>query len=49
VKQYVYANNHYEGYSPATVEKFRELWRKAGGGEIGKEIREEVGERGLFD
>jgi uncharacterized protein YecE (DUF72 family) len=58
VKQYVYANNHYEGYSPATVEKFRELWKKAGGGEIGKEIREEaepalrglrVKERGLFD
>jgi uncharacterized protein YecE (DUF72 family) len=49
VKQYVYANNHYEGYSPATVEKFRELWKKAGGGEIGKEIKEEEVERGLFD
>jgi len=25
---YVYANNHYNGYSPATVEIFRNLWRK---------------------
>jgi uncharacterized protein YecE (DUF72 family) len=25
---YVYANNHYAGYSPATVEMFRNLWRK---------------------
>ena len=24
---YVYANNHYAGYSPATVEMFRNLWR----------------------
>jgi uncharacterized protein YecE (DUF72 family) len=25
---YAYANNHYAGYSPATVEMFRNLWRK---------------------
>jgi uncharacterized protein YecE (DUF72 family) len=25
---YVYCNNHYAGYSPATVELFRDLWRK---------------------
>ena len=25
---YVYANNHYAGYSPATVEMFRNLWGK---------------------
>jgi uncharacterized protein YecE (DUF72 family) len=25
---YAYANNHYAGYSPATVEMFRSLWRK---------------------
>lgn len=54
VQQYIYANNHYEGYSPATVEKFRELWKKAGGGEIGKVVQgdpgeEEATERGLFD
>jgi uncharacterized protein YecE (DUF72 family) len=24
---YVYANNHYAGYRPATVEVFRNLWR----------------------
>jgi uncharacterized protein YecE (DUF72 family) len=28
VQVYVYANNHYAGYSPATVEMFRNLWRK---------------------
>jgi uncharacterized protein YecE (DUF72 family) len=49
VKQYVYANNHYEGYSPATVEKFRELWKKAGGAEIGTTIKQEIVERSLFD
>ena len=26
VPVYVYANNHYAGYSPATVEMFRNLW-----------------------
>jgi len=26
VQVYVYANNHYAGYSPATVEMFRNLW-----------------------
>ena len=25
---YTYANNHYAGYSPATVELFRNLWRR---------------------
>jgi len=25
---YAYANNHYAGYSPATVQMFRDLWRK---------------------
>ena len=28
VQIYVYANNHYAGYSPATVEMFRKLWEK---------------------
>src|SRR5271165_1082784 len=48
VKQYVYANNHYEGFGPGTVEKFNELWKKAGGGEIGKPMKEPL-ERSLFD
>jgi uncharacterized protein YecE (DUF72 family) len=49
VKQYVYANNHYEGFSPATVHKFRNLWREAGGPEIGKPIKPHPLERSLFD
>jgi uncharacterized protein YecE (DUF72 family) len=28
VQVYAYANNHYAGYSPATVEMFRNLWGK---------------------
>jgi uncharacterized protein YecE (DUF72 family) len=49
VKQYVYANNHYEGYSPATVEKFRDFWKKSGGMEIGKATKPQPAERTLFD
>jgi hypothetical protein len=49
VKQYVYANNHSEGYSPATVEKFRSFWKNAGGGEIGKTIKPQPVEKTLFD
>lgn len=36
---YVYANNHYAGYGPATVEMFRDLWRKQVAPEIGKSHR----------
>jgi hypothetical protein len=28
---YGYANNHYAGHAPATVELFREMWRSATG------------------
>ena len=28
IQIYAYANNHYAGYSPATVEMFRDLWRR---------------------
>jgi uncharacterized protein YecE (DUF72 family) len=28
IRIYTYANNHYAGFGPATVEMFRELWRK---------------------
>jgi uncharacterized protein YecE (DUF72 family) len=49
VKQYVYANNHYEGYSPATVEKFKHFWKKSGGSEIGKAAKQQPAERTLFD
>lgn len=47
IKQYVYANNHYEGFGPGTVEKFQELWKKAAGTEIGKQMRKNEG--ALFD
>jgi uncharacterized protein YecE (DUF72 family) len=36
VKQYVYANNHYEGFGPGTIEKFKNLWAIKGLGELGK-------------
>ena len=49
VKQYVYANNHYEGYSPATIEKFKDFWKKSAGAEIGKRIHRHPAERTLFD
>jgi uncharacterized protein YecE (DUF72 family) len=49
VKQYVYANNHYEGYSPATLEKFRDLWKQAGGSQIGKSVKPHPVERSLFE
>jgi uncharacterized protein YecE (DUF72 family) len=49
VKQYVYANNHYEGFGPGTVEKFRGLWKKAGGGELWKPTPTTDRERTLFD
>jgi len=48
IKLYVYANNHYEGFGPGTVEKFRELWKKSGGAEIGKPTKKPF-ERNLFD
>jgi uncharacterized protein YecE (DUF72 family) len=28
IQIYAYANNHYAGYAPATVEMFQELWRR---------------------
>ncbi|HMD42431.1 MAG TPA: DUF72 domain-containing protein [Candidatus Acidoferrum sp.] len=47
VKQYVYANNHYEGFGPGTVEKFGDLWKKAGGADLRKPTREPL-EPNLF-
>jgi uncharacterized protein YecE (DUF72 family) len=41
---YVYANNHYAGYGPATVEMFRSLWRKHVGPETGKRNGAEQGQ-----
>jgi uncharacterized protein YecE (DUF72 family) len=39
VTVYAYANNHYAGFSPATVELFRSLWHAKGLPEIGKPQR----------
>jgi uncharacterized protein YecE (DUF72 family) len=36
---YAYANNHYAGHAPATIEQFRKLWRGKGLPEIGKPQR----------
>jgi uncharacterized protein YecE (DUF72 family) len=30
VSTYVYVNNHYAGFAPATVEQFKKLWKTAG-------------------
>jgi uncharacterized protein YecE (DUF72 family) len=32
---YAYANNHYAGHAPATIEQFRNLWRAKGFPELG--------------
>jgi uncharacterized protein YecE (DUF72 family) len=31
VSTYVYVNNHYAGFAPATVEQFEKLWSAATG------------------
>jgi uncharacterized protein YecE (DUF72 family) len=40
VQIYAYANNHYAGYGPATVEMFRSLWRRQVPAESEKPSRE---------
>ena len=37
---YAYANNHFGGHAPATIEQFRKLWREKGFPEIEKPQRE---------
>jgi uncharacterized protein YecE (DUF72 family) len=36
VKVFAYANNHYSGHAPHSVEQFRKLWKALGGGDLGK-------------
>jgi uncharacterized protein YecE (DUF72 family) len=36
VKVFAYANNHYSGHAPDSVEQFRKLWKVMAGDEIGK-------------
>ncbi len=43
-----FANNHYAGYGPGTIEQFRELWRREVGSETGKHKRAEQGQRSKF-
>jgi uncharacterized protein YecE (DUF72 family) len=39
VKIFAYANNHYSGFAPDTVEQFRKLWKASAGEELGKPAR----------
>jgi len=41
-----FANNHYAGFGPGTIEQFRELWRRQAGPETGK--RNRAAEQGLL-
>ena len=41
-----FANNHYAGFGPGTIEQFRELWQRRGGGKIAAPQREK---RTLFE
>jgi hypothetical protein len=45
---FAYANNHYAGHAPATIEQFRKVWQAKGLPEIGKpqQLRQESS---LFD
>ncbi len=46
---YAYANNHFQGHGPATVEQFRSLWREKGFPELGKPLRIRPKEPSLFE
>jgi uncharacterized protein YecE (DUF72 family) len=43
IQIYAYANNHYAGYSPATVGMFQGLWRR----QVKEETRAESSEKGM--
>jgi uncharacterized protein YecE (DUF72 family) len=45
---YAYANNHYAGHAPATIERFRKLWNSKGLPQLGAPQRLKR-ERTLFD
>ena len=46
---YAYANNHYAGHAPATIEQFRNLWRARGLPELSKPPRIRSKEPSLFE
>jgi hypothetical protein len=45
---FAYANNHYAGHAPATIDQFQTLWQAKGFPELGKpqRLRQKVS---LFD
>ena len=45
---YAYANNHFQGHSPATIAKFIELWAARGLGNLAKSTGRSAQAR-LFD
>jgi uncharacterized protein YecE (DUF72 family) len=49
VMVYAYANNHFAGHAPATIETFRDLWRAKGLPELGKPLRIRSKESLLFE
>jgi uncharacterized protein YecE (DUF72 family) len=46
---YAYANNHYAGHAPATIEQFRKLWQAKGLPELSKPPRMRPKESLLFE
>jgi uncharacterized protein YecE (DUF72 family) len=46
---YAYANNHYAGHAPATIEQFRLLWNAKGLPELDKLVRIRPKEPSLFE
>ena len=46
---YAYANNHYAGHAPATIEQFRYLWHAKGLPELNKPTRMRPRESLLFE
>jgi uncharacterized protein YecE (DUF72 family) len=46
---YAYANNHYAGHAPATIEQFRNLWHAKGLPELNKPTRVRPKESLLFE
>jgi uncharacterized protein YecE (DUF72 family) len=46
---YAYANNHYAGHAPATIEQFRNIWRAKGLPELSKPPRTALKEPSLFE
>jgi uncharacterized protein YecE (DUF72 family) len=46
---YAYANNHFSGHAPATIEQFRNLWHAKGLPQLNKPLRMRPKESLLFE